>query len=305
MGAARAAGSQQPQALGAASPVCCGVAGLVKRGAPGVWGWGRAAAGSTCGAEEEDGGLAQLPVRLVGHRGLSLRQGGEDVSVSLAHAGVNVVKEQSEGVAPHGSHLRAWARTAGIPGQQREGRQQGLDEPPPPGQGPGPRTGTVGRAAPAVSPRTRPSRSVGTRQPHSHGPSPGHGHICWRWWPSTAQGAANPLCWRFFTLLGEPGSAPPCTSLRCCPASSGAWPVPFLPQRCPCAVRHPGSPQLPVTVTGTARLSPGTPEVLPDMQQQEGFTDPTSLWGGHGAHAQAPVPLALEQRGKGRSTVPA
>lgn len=82
-------------------------------GLPGTRSWGGAAggcaaAGSTCGAEEEDGGLSQLLVYLVGHRGLGLCQGGEDISVGSAHAGVDVIKEQREGTAPHGSHL--WAQ---------------------------------------------------------------------------------------------------------------------------------------------------------------------------------------------------
>lgn len=123
LSADRGAGCSQPKG----TPVCCGVPWLAKHWAP-RGGWGCTAAGSTCRAEEEDGGLAQLLVHLVGHRGLSLRQGGEDVSVGLAHAGVDVVKEQREGLAPHGSHLRTRAQAARVPRQQRERRQQAPDE---------------------------------------------------------------------------------------------------------------------------------------------------------------------------------
>lgn len=64
----------------------------------------------TCGAEEEGGRQAQLPVRLVGHRRLCLCQGGEDVCVSAAQAGIDVVKKQRKGTAAQGSHLRAQDR---------------------------------------------------------------------------------------------------------------------------------------------------------------------------------------------------
>ena len=74
-------------------------------GPPSTHSWG-----GTCGAEEEGGRQAQLPVRLVGHRGLCLCQGGEDVSVSAAHAGIDVVKKQREGTAAQGGHLRAQDR---------------------------------------------------------------------------------------------------------------------------------------------------------------------------------------------------
>lgn len=55
-----------------------------------------------------------------------------------------------------------------------------------------------------------------------------------------------------------------CSSLchpQRCPAASGAWLLLLLPP-----VRHPWSPQVTVTVTGTAQWPLGSPE------QQEGFT---------------------------------
>lgn len=69
-----------------------------------------AGGGGTCGAEEEGGRQAQLPVCFIGHRGLCLRQGGEDISVSMAHAGIDVVKKQCEGTASQGGHLQAQHR---------------------------------------------------------------------------------------------------------------------------------------------------------------------------------------------------
>lgn len=232
MGAARALSSQQGEGLGAAK----GHPSV--RGLPGLGGWDLRAAGSTCRAEEEDGGLAQLLVDFVGHRGLSLCQGGEDISVSLAHAGVDVVKEQREGAAPHGSHLRAQTRAAGIPGQQRAPRG---------------RRGTSGHSTDGAVP----AWAVPREQPHH------------------ASGS--------LPSLGTWGSAPACARPQCCPASSRAWLVLLLPP-----VRHPWSPQLSVTVTGTAHWPPGTPELLPLCSSTRDLHPHTSPWGGHRDHTCAP-----------------
>lgn len=168
-----------------------------------------------------------------------------------------------------------------------------------PGRGLGAQMGTARRAAPAVSPRTRPSCSVGTRQPHSHSPRAGHGHVCWRWWPGTAQGSGRRAVPRAGAAANREthcaGSSSPSLRSRgqhhlhrppVLPGElwvlTGPSPAPALPRH-----RH---------RDGDSTSATGHPTAAPRHAAAGGVTEPASLWGGHGAHAQAPVPLA--QRGK-------
>lgn len=53
----------------------------------------------TCGAEEEDGRLAQEAIHLVGYSDLSVGEGREGLAVGLAQGVIDVVKQDGECLA--------------------------------------------------------------------------------------------------------------------------------------------------------------------------------------------------------------
>lgn len=219
--------------------------------------WGCRAVGNTCRAEEEDGGLAQLLVHLVGHRGLSLCQGGEDISVSLAHAGVDVVKEQREGAAPHGSHLWAQTGAAGIPGQQRA---------------PGGWTGASGHGTAWGSSCLGSAKEIAA----AHG--------------------ATPSCQQLFALPGDKAGSSLC--------QPWALPSKFWGLAGPSPA--PESPQLSVTITGTAHWPLGSPELVPLCSSRRGLHPVPAHGVGTGTtHTKHTCPLPGSSGMKEWPTVPA
>ena len=85
--------------------------------------------------------------------------------------------------------------------------------------------------------------------------------------------------------LGTGGSAPACTGLRCCSASSGAWPVPLLPPALPASSQASMEPSALCHRDRDMFATRHPAELLPDAQQQEGFTAPRQplgwAWGPH------------------------
>lgn len=60
----------------------------------------------TCGAEQEGGGLSQVPVHCVGDVYLGVGEGAEGLFVGRTHLRLDVVEQQREGAAAKLLHLR-------------------------------------------------------------------------------------------------------------------------------------------------------------------------------------------------------